>query len=71
MATAQRTRPRTLFDLQRRAAWYVKSALVGRVSAVQRAIIFYASLTRVADFRSFVQELRKVLRELLSIITGP
>ena len=41
MATAQRTRPRTVVGGPRRAAWQPKSALRHSVSAAPRTIIFY------------------------------
>ena len=40
MATAQRTRPRAVVGVPRRAAWQLKSALRNRVSAAPRVMIF-------------------------------
>ena len=40
MATAQRTRPRAVVSVPRRAAWQLKSALRHSVSAAPRAINF-------------------------------
>ena len=44
MATAQRTRPRTVVGVPRRAAWQLKSALRNSVRAAPRTIIFYSFL---------------------------
>ena len=51
MATAQRTRPRAVVGVPRRAAWQLKSALRHSVSAAPRAIIFYIFFAFIAgDF---------------------
>ena len=41
MATAQRTRQRTVVGAPRRAAWQPKSALRHSINAAPRTIIFY------------------------------
>ena len=48
MATAPRTRPRTVVGAPRRAAWQLKSVLRHSVSAAPRTIIFYIFFTIIA-----------------------
>ena len=51
MATAERTRPRSVVGAPRRAAWQLKSALRHSVSAAPRTIIFLHFFTIIAgDF---------------------
>ena len=68
MATAQRTRPRAVGGVPRRAAWHLKSALHHSISAAPRTIIFLHFFFTIIAGDFFFNSTKSTMQLILQLI---